>query len=180
VFGRLVLVREWLVGGAVIESASISSTGAVGDPTAVLLVENRRRGGLVDWTPPGGVIDAGEELVRGLTREVREETGLEVVSWGGPAYEVVAEAPDLGWRLRVEVHRAVEVSGVLAIGDDPDGIVVSAAWVDEMSCAERLGDAHRWVSEPLLEWLGDRDGPYSSFRYEILGASLAELSVRRL
>ncbi len=57
------------------------------------------------------MIDPGEVVLDGLTREVREETGLEVVTWDGPVYEIVAEAPGLGWRLRVEVHRAVEVRG---------------------------------------------------------------------
>ncbi len=181
VFGRLVTVRDWLVGGAVIESASIAgASGDAGDPAAVLLVENRRRGGLVDWTPPGGVIDEGEDLVFGLTREVREETGLEVVTWSGPVYEIVAEAPGLGWRLRVEVHRAVEVTGELAVGADPDGIVVGAAWVDATTCGERLVDAHPWVREPLLEWLVDREAVLDPFRYEILGERQTELAVNRL
>lgn len=146
----------------------------------MLLVENRRRGGLVDWTPPGGVIDEGEDVVGGLTREVREETGLEVLSWGGPIYEIVADAPGLGWRLRVEVHRAVEVSGTVSVGDDPDGIVIDAAWVDLSSCEQRLVDAHPWVREPLLEWLEDREARLPLFRYEILGERLADLAVSRL
>ncbi len=33
---------------------------------------------VVDWTPPGGVIDPGETISEGLVREVREETGLVV------------------------------------------------------------------------------------------------------
>jgi 8-oxo-dGTP diphosphatase len=72
-------MRDWVVGGAVIE-VGIPGLAAVGGVTeGVLLVENRRRDGRSDWTPPGGVIDPGEDVVDGLTREVREETGLEVV-----------------------------------------------------------------------------------------------------
>ena len=44
--GTLRGMRDWLVAGAVIE-----------DPDRVLLVENRRRNGSTDWSPPGGVID---------------------------------------------------------------------------------------------------------------------------
>ena len=67
-------VREWLVGGAIIET-----------PDGVLLVRNQRRNGDLDWTPPGGVIDEGEDLLAGLAREVEEETGLVVTEWEGPS-----------------------------------------------------------------------------------------------
>ena len=75
----------------------------------------------VDWSPPGGVVEIaeGERVVDGLTREVEEETGLRVTAWEGPVYQVDAEAPDMGWHLRVEVHRAVAFEGELDV-DDPD------------------------------------------------------------
>lgn len=144
----------------------------------VLLVENRRHNGTSDWTPPGGVIDPGERIVDGLTREVREETGLEVLRWSGPIYGIVAEAPGLGWRLRVEVHRAVEVRGQVTVGDDPDGIVVAADWVGTQACADRLCDAHPWVREPLLEWIDERFAE-REFRYSVDGDRLTELSITR-
>ena len=37
------------------------------------------------WDPPGGRVEAGEDLVRAVTREVEEETGL-AVEVGGPCY----------------------------------------------------------------------------------------------
>ena len=91
-------MRSWLVGGAVIESTQ-----------GLLLVQNRRRDGRLDWSPPGGVIDEGETLIEGLTREVAEETGLAVTSWSEPIYRIEALAPGLGWDLTVEVHRALVV-----------------------------------------------------------------------
>jgi ADP-ribose pyrophosphatase YjhB (NUDIX family) len=60
-------MQQWLVGGALIRGAD-----------GVLLVQNRRRNGRHDWSPPGGVIDHGETLLEGLTREVVEETGVQV------------------------------------------------------------------------------------------------------
>ena len=47
-------MRRWLVAGAVIEG-----------PEGVLLVQNRRRDGRVDWSPPGGVVDPGEPGIEG-------------------------------------------------------------------------------------------------------------------
>ncbi len=162
------MVREWLVGGGVIEG-----------PGGVLLVQNRRRDGRVDWSPPGGVIDPGETLLGGLTREVEEETGLTVTAWTGPVYEVVAEAPGLGWRLRVEVHRAVAFAGELTVAD-PDGIVVDARFAAADSCGPLLADAPRWVREPVGDWLG---GPWEGTRpyaYRVDGTDRSSLSVTRV
>jgi 8-oxo-dGTP diphosphatase len=137
-------MRDWVVGGALI----VSDEG-------VLLVQNRRRNGSHDWTPPGGVIDEGETLLDGLTREVEEETGLRVTAWAGPVYEVHCEAPDMGWRLRVEAHVAVAYEGELHV-DDPDGIVVDARFVALEVCEGLVGGGHPWVREPLGEWLRER------------------------
>lgn len=148
----------------------------------LLLVQNRRRNGRVDWTPPGGVIDPEDpSLISGLTREVEEETGLIVHDWLGPVYAVRAVAPDLGWHLTVEVHYATRYEGELRI-DDPDGIVVGAEWVDPMAAEARLVDGARWVREPLLAWLTERwthDAPHT-FDYEVLGSGPADLAVHRL
>jgi 8-oxo-dGTP diphosphatase len=164
-------VREWLVAGALVEA-----------PDGVLLVRNLRRGGWTDWSTPGGVIDdADETLLSGLTREVEEETGLRVTSWEGPIYEVRAVAVDLGWSLRAEVHRAIEYEGELRV-DDPDGIVVEAAFLPADECAARLAaEGAPWVHEPLAEWLAERWGPDGArgYQYHVRGSRRDELDVRR-
>jgi len=160
-------VRSWLVAGALIEG-----------PEGLLLVQNRRRNGRVDWSPPGGVIEEGEGLLEGLTREVEEETGLRVTEWAGPVYEIEAVAPGLGWRLQVEVHRALALEGDLVV-DDPDGIVVDAAYLGPDDCRGRLEDGHPWVREPLVAWLGERWDSGRSFGFEIQGTDPATISVSR-
>jgi 8-oxo-dGTP diphosphatase len=160
-------MRDWLVAGAVIEG-----------PEGLLLVQNRRRNGSHDWSPPGGVIDEGETVLDGLTREVHEETGLTVTAWEGPIYEIEVLAPELGWRLRVESFRALDYGGDLVV-DDPDGIVVDARFVATEHCALHLGGSSQWVAEPLSEWL---DAPWiglRSFGYDVAGGDLASLSVTR-
>jgi 8-oxo-dGTP diphosphatase len=163
-------VRDWVVAGGLVEG-----------PGGLLLVCNRRRDGSLDWTPPGGVIELadGETVVDGLTREVLEETGLLVTEWDGPVYEVTAEAADLGWRLRVEVHVAVAYEGDLA-PDDPDGIVVDARFVPLADCAGRLAGCHRWVAEPLGDWLAERWAGARAYAYRVDGGRESGWSVVRL
>jgi len=163
-------VREWLVAGALIE---VDGT--------ILLVRNVRPSGHQDWSTPGGVIDADDAtLIDGLAREVEEETGLRVLEWEGPVYEVRAAAVDMGWSLRVEVHRAVEFDGDLAV-DDPDGIVVEAAFFTPERCGELLADVAPWVREPLTEWLTERWGSEAlrDYRYRVHGTDRHSLDARR-
>lgn len=173
------------MGGAVIESevleaASIDHDSASGGVPGVLMVKNLRRGGHLDWTPPGGVIDRGEAVIGGLTREVVEETGLSVRSWEGPLYLITADAPGLGWRLRVEVHRAVEVTGRLHVGRDPDGIVVEADVVPLEECGARMGGAHPWVREPLVDWMSQRWAGTRHYAYRVEGSDPAEMRIERV
>jgi len=150
--------RRWLVGGGLV----VSDGG-------VLLVQNRRRDGRLDWSPPGGVIDAGEGLLAGLTREVEEETGLRIGAWSGPAYRIEAHAPDMGWHLTVEAHVAEVVDGDLRVGDDPDGIVVDARFVSPDECTALVSGSPQWVREPLCSWLGGSTAG-AAWSYRVTGA----------
>jgi 8-oxo-dGTP diphosphatase len=163
-------MREWTVAGGLVETDE-----------GVLLVRNQRRGGWEDWSTPGGVVDDEDDsLLAGLTREVEEETGLRVRKWIGPLYEVHALAPDMGWRMRCEVHLAVAFDGVVRV-DDPDGIVVEAAFVPAVECDGRLASCAPWVREPLTEWLAQRWPPGSGrgFSYEVYGTNRESLHVVR-
>jgi len=162
---------EFTVAGALVESWE----------GEVLLVQNRRRNGAIEWSTPGGVIDASDATVlAGLAREVEEETGLVITRWEGPVYEVRATALGLGWSLRCEVYRALGYEGTLHV-DDPDGIVVDAAFLGPGDWHDRLGPCARWVREPLLAWLEERWGPHESraYVYDVIGTSRDGLRVER-
>lgn len=124
-------------------------------------------------------MDPGEQILEGLTREVEEETGLRVSAWEGPLWTVQAEAPDMGWILEVEVHRAIGFAGDIAV-DDPDGIVVDAVWLDLDGCRECLDTSWVPAREPMLAWLGERWTDVRSFRYRVDGDTRTGSSVVRL
>jgi ADP-ribose pyrophosphatase YjhB (NUDIX family) len=159
-------MRKWQVAGALIPApARFGHRG-------LLLVENLRRNGQKDWTPPGGVIELsdGETIIEGLAREVLEETGVMVTKWVGPLYRVTTEAPDMGWTMSVEVHLGVEYDDVIRVGDDPDGIVVAAEYLHEDECITRVAEGHPWVRDPLCDWLSERwEIGTREYRYRVYG-----------
>ena len=163
-------MKSWVVASAIVERDG-----------EVLLVQNKRRDGRVDWSPPGGVIEIaqGEDVISGLAREVEEETGLRVTRWAGPVYLVDAEARDMGWHLHVEVHCAVEFEGELG-ADDPDGIVVDARFFPLDAMDDAVASMWLPTHEPLLEWLVERWADARTFSYRIEGAERATMQITRL
>lgn len=161
-------VRDWAVAGGVVLRGE-----------KLLLVRNRRRNDSIEWSTPGGVVDPGETMLEALGREVREETGIEVLVWKGPLYEITVDFADLGWLMRVEVHRAVEWNGEIVL-EDPDGIVEHADFYDPEEFAVHLEKSPRWVREPLVEWWWQRPDQMLSYRYEVTGTEIDGLAVTRL
>lgn len=160
-------MREWLVAAGIIEG-----------PLGILLVHNVRRNGMTDWSTPGGVIEEGEEVTEGLSREVVEETGITVSAWEGPVYSVETLAHDLGWHLRVQVFKASAWTGDLFV-DDPDGIVTEARFVALDDCASHLVGNAQWVHEPMCEWLTTRWDGHRHFRYHLAGSDRRSMVVTR-
>lgn len=161
-------LRHWRVAGGVLMSDD-----------SVLLVKNLRRGGDADWSTPGGVVDPGESSIEALTREVAEETGLQVGRWNGPLYRVEVVAPDAGFRLEVEAHLALEIGGSIVV-DDPDGIVVAAHYVARAEAAAYLSTTQPWVAEPLLAHLDHGVDDGRIFRYRMTGGQGEERQIDRL
>jgi 8-oxo-dGTP diphosphatase len=107
----------------------VVSVGAViVDGGRVLLIKRGQPPLQGRWSLPGGVVEVGETLREALTREVREETGLEVEV--GPVVEVL-ERIEREDGNRVEYHyviidyRCLVRGGRLACGSDAD----DARWV---------------------------------------------------
>ena len=96
-----------------------------------------------------------------------------------PLYSVETVAIDMGWHLSVKVFRALSWTGNVAVGDDPDGIVTDALFLDSAACAEKMAANGLWVREPLLTWLSERWSDHRAFNYLLEGTNRAAMTVTR-
>jgi 8-oxo-dGTP diphosphatase len=97
------------------------------------------------WSIPGGRVEPREFVVDALVREVREETGIEVVEPGRLAFLAQVDDRKEGYFATVWTWEVASWRGEIAVAD-PDGFVLDAAWVPLEDATARL-DLVSW--QPL-------------------------------
>ena len=164
-------LHEFTVAGALVESNA-----------GLLLVQNRRRNGAMEWSTPGGVIDPTDvSLLAGLAREVEEETGLRGRRVGRPPLR--GARGRRGPRLVVAMRSAPRRSPSRARSTSTTP--TASSWTPRSrargSGVSLLGACSPWVREPLLDWLDQRWGPreYRAYTYDVFGSRREALRVVR-
>jgi len=149
------------------------ASGIIIEDQKLLLVQNKRRNGSLDWSTPGGVVDPGEEVLEALQREVIEETSVVANGWSSLIYSVDVDFVGRDMTLNAQVFQALGYSGELHV-DDPDNVVVAGRWASLDETSALLDTSPRWVAEPMRDLLPvmlDGDIPTSAahWKYRVTG-----------
>lgn len=131
----------------------LAASAAVVRDGRVLIVRRTRNPANGVYTLPGGVVEAGETLIEAVTREVREETGLDIAPHALVGFrEVILRDGDN----RVSRHFVI--------------LPFAARWLaGEVRLNDELDDA-RWLRPADIDGLRTTDG-----LAEIVAAALERL-----
>ena len=134
----------------------------------LLLVQQHYPGErLPSWGLPGGQVEPGEELIAGLRRELLEETGLTLVGIPTIAFVIqVLRETEEGFQEWLACHFACEVAGQIS-PQDPDGLVLSAHWVEEQAALELLEMDSQYDCKPLRRWLCGEAAPGTVYTIKV-------------
>jgi 8-oxo-dGTP diphosphatase len=147
----------------------------------VLMIRQAGPGEEPFWSVPAGRAEPGEFVTDALARELREETGIELVDPGRLAFLAQVDDRHDGWFATVWTWDVAAWTGELSV-NDPDGIVLEAAW---MPLSEALPLLEQISWQPLtVRYLRGELEPGSLWfrrvhtdgREEWLGSSGAETS----
>lgn len=112
-----------------------------------LLLQNRTKKDWQGYALPGGHVEPGESFVNAVIREMREETGLTVIS---PKLVGIKQFPIQGGRYVVLLFKAQDYSGTLQSSEEGEMEWVPWDHLTEKHLVEDFMELLRVMNDPEL------------------------------
>jgi 8-oxo-dGTP diphosphatase len=148
------------------ENHVIIAAGILRQEDKILLVEQQGKNDPISsWALSGGVVEKGELITEALVREVKEETGFDVIEFGELAYFMQVDNQKDNYQTLVFVFEIPKFDGTLSI-NDPDDIVLNATFLRLEESIQKL-ELLPWRSmkEPLVEYLKNSSKAANFWQY---------------
>ena len=112
-----------------------------------VLLQNRIKEDWKGYTFPGGHVEAGESYVDAVIREMKEETGLTVIS---PKMVGIKQFPIKDGRYIVLLFKADKFTGEVVSSDEGEMEWVDCDRLDEVNTVEDFHDLLKVINDPEL------------------------------
>ena len=112
-----------------------------------LLLQNRVKEDWKGYTFPGGHVEAGESFVDAVVREMKEETGLDILN---PRLVGIKQFPIAGGRYIVLLFKATEFEGTVVSSDEGEMEWIDIDRLSEVNVVEDFHDLMKVLNYPDL------------------------------
>ena len=112
-----------------------------------VLLQNRVKEDWKGYTFPGGHVEAGESFVDAVVREMKEETGLDIIT---PRLVGIKQFPITDGRYIVLLFKATEFEGTVVSSDEGEMEWIDIDRLDEINVVEDFHDLMKVLNDPYL------------------------------
>ena len=122
-----------------------------------ILLQNRVKKDWKGYTLPGGHVEPGESFVDAVKREMKEETGLDIIN---PKLAGIKQFPTEDGRYIVLLFKTEQFSGELVLSEEGQMEWIDCSCLSEIDAVDDLDELLRVINDPELtefQYLVDGD-----------------------
>ena len=112
-----------------------------------ILLQNRVKNDWKGYTLPGGHVEPGESFVDAVKREMKEETGLDIIN---PKLAGIKQFPIENGRYVVLLFKTEQFSGEIVSSEEGQMEWIDSARLSEIDAVDDLDELLRVINDPEL------------------------------